>query len=478
MNIQSMFREGRALADAGEDPRNSTAGLPWSKQRNHAHLVQLLTTERIPNKSGFIDAGCKGLHGDIGQGLCSGPCYIAPGMTERGTQGIVGKLRWFHPSFHDTAIFLWLFLIGTGWNLATSLAIDVTDEALWLENHPLDAGTVVLHAFKERADRHVFALSLRKPTWHPYMVLRTIIERTAVMRATVRERLAAARAEYQRHPSDANSAEVTRLAAIACSPWLYHVVNKVGEIGAIQNWASQNLNEIARVVVERHGLAKQHPFLAKMVTTDARDAWIGHAYAVSGHNALIARMAAQHGGGLRTLRHYLRRRRYRAQSEVAIKRVQSAVFDEIACGIGLDPTRIRLLVERGKITPEQERRLLDKRQRTRVGMGCLDPWHPPRKVAPDHVGGEVCRVQRCTGCEHGVVFADSLISLARAQAELIHLKRTIPLTSWLGSSFEEEEHSIALTLEHFDKTLVDSERDAWAELLSNGDVIPHDTYAG
>jgi hypothetical protein len=70
---------------------------------------------------------------------------------------MVGKLRLFHPSHHDTGIFLWLFLIGTGWNLSTALAIDVSEETRWVDDHPHGTNFKVLHAFKDRAVRHQFA---------------------------------------------------------------------------------------------------------------------------------------------------------------------------------------------------------------------------------------------------------------------------------------------------------------------------------
>lgn len=134
------------------------------------------------------------------------------------------------------------------------------------------------------------------------------------------------------------------------------------------------------------------------------------------------------------------------------------------------------MVRNGEITPQQEQRLLDHRHRTRLGMGCLDPTSPPRDVAPEHRPGSPCRVQRCTGCVHGVTFAESLAPLARARAELMHLQRELPFAAWAGSSFEVEMHSIEATLASFEQTAVDRETQAWLHKLRSGEVIAHDTY--
>jgi hypothetical protein len=481
-SIKQMFAEGARLASSGEDPRGTSfreGGSPsgWHKRENHAWLVARLTSEYLISKADFYAESAQGLHkANYDLQRHDGPSYLAPGMTERGSEGFVGKLRWFHPSYHDTAVFLWLFMLGTGWNLSTALGLDVTDDA-WFEDHPHKPEFKVLHAFKGRSQRHVFALSLERPEWHPFSVVRFMIERTAPLRETLRRRLAAAEASHAESASHAGEAEIERLRAAIRSPWLYHVVNKVGDVNALGHRDSAPLNDVARIAAERGGLLEAHPSLAQMATSTARDAWIGYAYQKTGHNVLLAQLAAQHVNA-RTLKHYLKRRRYRTHSEKMVRLVQDAAFTEIEARRPLDPTRLRILVRNGAITPEQERRLLDLRQRTRLGMGCLDPTAPPRDVAPEHRPGALCRVQRCTGCVHGVTFAESLVPLARARAELMHLQREVPFAAWAGSSFETEMQSIEATLASFDQALVEKETGAWLAKLRSGEVIAHDTYPG
>lgn len=282
-SIKLMFAEGERLARLGGDPRGSSFGegariSAWNRRENHAWLVAQLTRECLISKAAFRSAGGRGLNqaNDESQ-KHDGPSYLAPGMTERGSQGFVGKLRWFHPSYHDTAVFLWLFMLGTGWNLSTALGIDVTDDEAWFEDHPHKAEFKVLHAFKGRSHRHVFALSLERPEWHPFSVVRFMVERTAPLRANLRQRLVLEEEANSDRPSNAREAEIERLRSAIRSPWLYHVVNKVGDVNAFGHRDSASLNEVARLSAERGGLLETHPSLARMSTSVARDAWIGYA---------------------------------------------------------------------------------------------------------------------------------------------------------------------------------------------------------
>lgn len=478
--IKAMFCEGSRLAESGNDPRGefgNPGSAAWEQRENHAWLVSHLTQSHLLTKREFIDSGASGLNKSNNPKLQKhmGPEYLAPLMTVRGQQGFVGKLRWFHPSNHDTAVFLWLFLIGTGWNLATALALDVTEDATWVDPHPQKPGTMVLHSFKNRADRHQFAISTATAEWYPYQIVRFMVERTGALRRTLELRAAELRTEVAHSPSPTLQAEIVELEAGMRSPWLYHVVNEVGRVGHFQPEDAGHLNEILRAVVERHGLAQEYPGLLECTTSDMRDAWIGHAYDQSGYNVLIARLAAQHSN-LRTLRHYLNRRRYRSHSEQQVRKLQDAAYAEIQARRPLDPTRLRILLQQGHITEEQGLRLADYRARTRLGMGCLDPYHPPAAIDPAHPEGGLCRVQRCLGCRHGVVFDDSLEPLARAYAGLIFIKRKIGFAAWTGSSLEEEENALYQALSGFNQDRVKSAVDTWLERFRRGDAVVHDVF--
>ena len=477
-DIKRMFREGEALVRAGNDPRGRArvAGTAsWHARENHAWLIEHLNHDRLLTTKEIALLGRRGLSNLTGVPGTqhNGPSYIAPGMTSRGSRGIGGKLRWFHPGYQDTAVFLWLFLLGTGWNLSTALAVDLSVD--WSEPHPQKAGYRIIHAFKRRSGRHQFTVSMERPEWHPYQILMYMQERTATLRRTVQHQLEDLQKRAGPTPSIENTSEIERLKAVCKSPWLYHSIQNICEVHCFDNNDTTHINNIARHTIERHRLGERHPTLKNISTSEARDAWIGHAHASSGGNILITYFAAQHSD-FRNLELYLRRRRYRAQGEQVLQAFQHALFEEINERGVLDPTRLRIRVQEGTISHEQEQRLLDHRKRTRLGMGCLDPTNPPPNVAPRHREGSLCRVQRCTGCQHGFVFAESLEPLARAHAELIFLKRTMPLSSWINSSLHDEEVSIRETLRNFDTAAVDDIVNSWLSKLVAGEIVAHDTY--
>lgn len=475
--IKAMFAEGKRLADIGRDPRGKSGVRGyWEHRANHAWLVRELSAHYIPTKREFRKNGGQGLHkANYPSQMHYGPNYLAPDMDERGREGIVGKLRWFYPSYHDTAVFLWLFLLGTGWNLSTAVTVDISSDDKWFTDHPHKTEFKIMHAYKGRARRHVFALSLGRPEWHPFQIVRFMFEKTRILRETLRRNLIELEVSNSRSPSPALASEIHHLRAAIRSPWLYHSVSKVGYINAIDSDESVGLNSLVRIVADRAGLLDEHPSLKEMSTAIARDAWIGFAYSKSGHNVLLAQLAAQHAD-VATLKHYISRRRYRAHSEAVIRSVQDAVFSEVQAKKAVDATRIRLLVRNGAITNEQEQRLLDVRQRTRLGMGCLDPTDPPREIAPGHPPGAICSVQRCVGCEKGIVFAESMDPLCRAKAELMHLRRELPLASWIGSSFEDEASSLDRTLAQFSPDEVEAAITAWTARIRSGEALVHDTY--
>uniref|UniRef100_Q07NR6 Uncharacterized protein n=1 Tax=Rhodopseudomonas palustris (strain BisA53) TaxID=316055 RepID=Q07NR6_RHOP5 len=472
-NLKRMFREGTNLAEAGGplragmDPANH-----WAQPKNRAWLVRDVTADGLCSKDDL-----KGL--DVYLTLIKipgpGPSYLSPLMGERGEKGWAAAMRWLYPGYQDMAVFLWLFLLTTGWNLSTALSIDVSSTESWCEPHPQNTAFTVIHAWKTRSGRHQFALSLTRPEWHPYQILLYVIDRTKVLRATLQRRLNEMRIEHKKNPSDEGAAKIAELQAKVRCPWLYQLSNKLGEISMFNDSDSNHFGPIAREVANLNGLLDEFPELETVTTTDARDAWIGYAYIQSGFHLLLTQLAAQHKD-LATLRHYLKPVLYRMHSETQVRKLQTALFGELAEGRIIDPTRLRILVANGIITPEQENRLKDLRQRTRLGMGCLNPTAPPREIAPDHKPGSVCRIQRCTGCQHGLVFAESLDPLARFYAELLQIERTIPFVAWAGSSFEDEFSSLEQTLKYFDPADVRDCVDAWTNKFEVGEAKVHDTY--
>jgi len=463
--VKAMFAEGQRLASFGADPRVNGG---WDAVENRAFLTYRLLQDGVPNRAKLALAGAEELL------MGDGPSYLAPTMDPRFGRGLSGALRWFVPGRAEMAVFFWLFMMGTGWNPSTACGVDASDPDGWWQPHPQSDKFAVIHAWKGRSDRHQFTISMTRPEWHPYRILEFVMERTAPLRLQVQNRLADARRRFADDPGVLLEREIADLEKLSRSPWLF-ATRVMGTVSGFVGNNDSFLLELARAVVEKNGLDGDDWRLGGIVAKDARLAWIGHVYVHSGYHQLLTMLAGNHGS-LRTTLHYIRSTRYRAYSEQRIREVQDALFSEIAGGRVVDPSRLRLLVENGHITPEQERRLMDYRQRTSLGMGCLNPVSPPPQVDPDHRQGALCRVQRCTGCPHGIVFPESMSPLARRQAELLHLRRSMPMTAWQGSSLADEYESVEQTLAHFDAGLVQAEIAEWTTRFNEGGLTVHGTY--
>lgn len=472
-DLKRMFREGTELADAGGPLRVGMDPIwHWAQPHNRAWLVRDATEDGLICKNELKKLGA---YWTLINYPDPPPPYLAPLMGERGQKGWAAALRWHYPAYQDMAILLWLFLLMTGWNLSTALSIDVSSPEKWFEPHPQNPAFAIIHSWKPRSGAPQFTVSLIKPEWHPFQILIYVIKITQVLRATVQKRLDQARAAYEQNRTDAGAARIAELEATVRSPWLYQLSNKLGEVSAFDDNDCTHFGPIAREAARRHGFLDTFPELEDVTTSDARDAWIGYAYVESGYHVLLTQLAAQHKN-LSTLRHYLKSVLYRMHSEAEVRKLQAAIFKELGEGRIIDPVRLRILVANGTITEEQEQRLADLRQRTRLGLGCLDPTAPPREIAPDHRPGAICRVQRCTGCENGLVFPESLDLLSRSYVELIQIQRKIPFTAWAGSSFEDELASVEATLRHFDSGEVRERVDGWTEKFESGEAKIHDTY--
>jgi hypothetical protein len=463
-----MLKEGQQLAEQGTDPRFTSGADTLSKKETRAWLVRDLLRAGLPNRDTLIAAGARQIFGQPGAE------YIGPGVDASMSSGLMGHLRWFAPGRSDTTIFMALFLLATGWNVATATAIDVSSSERWLQPHPLSDDFVVIRSFKHRAGQYQFTISQTRAEWHPFRLLQYVIDITAPLRREVLVQLAAARTNHAATPSIELAAEVDRLEKLSRTPWLFLSTKPGGISGHFEGCKARYMTEMVRHVVETSRLAQEYPRLREFTASDARDSWIGHAFVQSGYQFIIALLAAQHISPT-SLQHYIGFGRYRAHSEKKAREFYHVLFSEIEARRPIDPTRLRLLVRNGAITPEQEARLSDYRMRTRLGMGCLDPQSPDRHVAPGHPEGAICRVQRCIGCSKGIVFQDSMPPLAKALAELRHLRRLIPITAWEGS-FADEHEALEQTLEGFDSAAVEVEVDFWTDKLRSGEIQAHGTY--
>ncbi|MGO7586640.1 hypothetical protein ACC665_29385 [Rhizobium ruizarguesonis] len=466
---KAMCLEGEALADAGSDPRGVTGA--WSHEANQAWLVRHLAGNVLLDRHQLQKQNGNKLYDQS----VGGPTYLSPTQSPQAAAGYVGKLRWFHPAKADTATFLWLFMLHTGFNLASALDIDVSDAGpAWWQPSLQHGDHCVIAVFKERAGKWVFRPSKMKPEYHAFGIMNYMIERTSGLRATAMVRLEELEEHNRKHPTNTVAAEIGYLRKAVKSPWLYHSLGRAGKVEIFESSDSGFLNSFVRDVAKSHGLLDDHPYLATLVTTQSRDGMINFTHKRTGEAHLTA-LAAQHPD-TSSLRYYLARSADRKRNFKTVNDLIGYVINDVREREIFDPTRIKIIRMRGEITAEQEARLTDLRQRTRLGMGCRNPLAPPKTIAPHHVAGEVCREQRCTGCEHGVVFPESVMPLAYTLADLHFEKRNYPLASWKGSSLEDEEKSIRETLSLFDPQLVRQHYQQRMDELLSGNVRSFHVY--
>jgi hypothetical protein len=482
-SIISMWKNGAALAARGIDPRPASGGKnhAWEKPENQAYLIYRLTDRYLPSRQEIRKESALPLLQTTSyikaKRNVKGPYCPLPGTKQKTAEGYVAKLRWRFPVRSDLAIFIWIVLIYTGFNLAAVLAIDITKPSTWHVKALQDPDHVLIFVDKDRAGKKVYAPSKVKAEFHAFNIIKLIAEITEPLRETLRRQLILLLDNNRTQYSHSTQREIQKIQEAIRSPWLYVSLrdgDSRGNVRALQQNESSYLNSIIREIAKDANLTDEHPYLATLSTSQARDSMINFTYRHS-RRLSVAKMAAQQSD-YRSLKYYLARRKIKRANFQTVNKVLSHAFDDIRRNDIFDETRIKIALKTGEITPEQERKLRDIRLRTRLGMGCLSPKNPPAEIDPYHKAGSVCRVQRCTGCVHGRVFPESVQPLAAALADIRHLRSVTPLAAWKGSSFEQEEISITETLKQFDPELVKIHfQDRWTK-VKNGEAVHFDVY--
>lgn len=479
--IFAMWKDGAALAKTGNDPRLGI-GSPnggWIRPENHAHLIYRLTETSVPSREEIIGQGLTPLtvtSGSKPRYNVKGPQCPIPGL-KKNTRGYAAKLRWRFPTEADMAIFVWIVLICTGFNLAALLAIDITNPSTWYANSFQDPDHVLLFADKNKVGKKVYSPSKVKAEFHAYNIIKRLVEVTEPLRESLRQQLAPLIVINALNYSHQTQREIQKLEESIRSPWLFITLkSEIGKppVKSLILSDGQQLNSIIRLVAKEANLLKEHPYLASLSTSQARDSMINFTFRHS-RRISVARLAAQHSN-YRSLKYYLARQKIKRANFRTVNEMLTHTFREIRQYEIFDEARIKIALKRGEITLEQERRLRDVRLRSSGGLACKNPTMPPPEIDPYHRSGELCRIQRCTGCINGIVFPESVRPLAYALADLRYLKGKTPLAAWKGSSFEEEEISIVQTLKLFDAQLVKQHFQERTNDLKNGRAVYFDVY--
>ncbi|MGA4196573.1 hypothetical protein ACI2VG_05750 [Ralstonia nicotianae] len=391
----------------------------------------------------------------------------------RNDTSLMESLRGRYPDGTDIRTAFHLCLATTGWNPAVFLALNV--EEPFIEPYPKDSSRYLLRGIKDRAGgTEQVAEGLFKSRGGAGFILRTLIERTAPLREELWRELEECRAQLSRSdPLDpgVQSAAKKRIAALEHglrSPWLYvsHGIHWLTDYNFHGNSFLSNV--IADINCRQPADRKLTPLTA----SDLRDAFAARVYHASGGSVLAVMKALNHRR-LKSTREYLDNTLLREEHRVLYGTFSSALWEEIKVNRRVDPTILAMWSRHGRVTPEHRSRLQTYRQllRSRIGVGCKDPTHPPKHIAPDFKpdGKKPCSVHRCLLClEHAVIFPDSLPGLCKRLAELRYLQRNMSVTAFAQSSFGEEMSNIELALLGFDPATVAEHLGTWERRIADG----------
>ena len=383
--------------------------------------------------------------------------------------GIRELISGLYPTKGVLQDFFHLFLIQTGWNPQTTLDLDISNEAWAVQIGGSESDIYRLSSFKVRAGQWQTTISRGKPTQSPYRLVRDLAERTRPLRNAVSQSILGS----EQAP-----------AVIARSPWLFvrtkqpSLVNALDEGTYDSNSGGHYLRTLCAEINEREiartpAVTSDPAIPMDVRATDFRDVFIGNEFLQSGYNFVIAMLAAGHKR-LRTTRRYLLSRAWRQHSEASVRRLMDHLWGELEVNRICDPAILRALVERGAITAEQRDRWARNKDKTYLGMGCANPTNPPKHIDPTHDGSSICRNQhRCTLCEHGIVFPESLVDLAKRKAEIVSLQEGMSLAAWArATELHSEQLSLEETLKQFPENLVVRQVRHWRDEIKAGRHFP------
>jgi integrase len=399
---------------------------------------------------------------------------------------IPDMLRGRYPDADDIRHAFHLCLATTGWNPSVLLSLDANANVI--ETHPKDASRYILRGYKARSRSEQQTEGLYKSQGSAGAILLTLLKRTASLRFRLREDLVKQEAAYQellrektsKVKLDAQRKVVAKLRIGVSSYWLY-VTSASDRI----HWLDPNEASYSRGSDRADGLSfldgvvaqinRRRPAdrqVAFLKPGDFRDAFAAYAYRTSGGMILYVMKALGHRS-LRSTQVYLDNTLLNDQSLKLYQTFSNTLWTEIKVHKRLDPTLIAKCSRDGEASDEQRQRLGMYRnlRRSRIGVGCKDPAHPPSHIAPNFRadGKAMCHVHRCMLClEHAVIFPDSLPGLTKRLAELRAIRGRMSAVAFIESSFGEELENTELALAAFDAGTIAGLTREWEGRINDG----------
>ncbi|WP_158515224.1 hypothetical protein [Paraburkholderia phytofirmans] len=391
-----------------------------------------------------------------------------------------------YPNAYDIRVAFHLCLASTGWNPSTLLALDV--DTNFIEPHPKDPTRYLMTGYKARSKSEQATEGLRKSRGSAGGIIQELIARTEPLRRQLRKDIEQLRNRYAELATSGAAHEelsairrqLVRLEQGVKSPWIYLTSTRDAIVWLEQNKATHSRglrggrNSFLEDVVEEIN-AKQPADrqLSKLKAGDFRDAFAAYAYRISGGMVLYVMKVLGHKHPT-TTQIYLDNTLLNSESDRLYRSFSNSLWHEIRVHGRVDPTIVAKWSRDGTVTDSERARLSEYRslRRSRIGVGCKDPMHPPKHIAPSFEadGTAMCNVQRCTLClDHAVIFPDSLSGLCKRLAELYQIRSGMSAVAFLESSFGEEINNTEAALKHFDKDLVQASLALWQTRIASGE---------
>ena len=371
-------------------------------------------------------------------------------------------------------------LVNTGWNPATLFSLDALAD--FLRDNEWEPARYLLIGSKARArGKEQIVDGLWKTRYGPGYIIKTLLDRTAPLRAQLQNRLAVERAAYERMLQEGAGAEdltqqlisIQTLEEGCRSVWLY--VDCYGEInwrtqgrsgykldGTLRPYLTVLLNRLNQIRVASGKAAIPH-----VRPKDFRKMFALYVWRISGGNILDV-MAALNHAWLKTTDDYLNQNILNEERDAAILMFLNLLFAQLGDG-RLDLTILAHQLRYGTVTPEMDQRLTEYRSLPRAwpGIACKDPRHPPAEIHGTSLV-PVCSGERCLLCKpNAVILPEALDFVSRRVEELLAYQSAVPITAFQGVPADELANGL-LVLRLFPSEAVENARTRWATAIESG----------
>ncbi|ADL56752.1 hypothetical protein [Gallionella capsiferriformans] len=417
---------------------------------------------------------------ELREGKGKGVFLKSTGMGILKMRNIIFPSRWeVETAFH-------LCLANTGWNPAVLSSLDACNGYEdFLQDHPRDPDSYLLKGTKVRAGgKEQLVKGLWKTKAGPGFIIKTWLERVAPLREQLKTMLVTEKIRYSQMVNEGASADeltcqlnkIQKIEMGCRSVWLY-----VSQRGGIE-WLRPNssvgvrlngkpVTYMAKLIdqINRERAILSEAPISVVAPSDFRDLFALYVWRRTGGNILTLMHTLNHAH-LRTTQGYTENNILNAERDSQARTFLDHLFDELDKG-RVDITILAHLQRHGAVSKEMEQRLTEFRahQRSRMGMACKDPFHPPAGIQPESKKNRMCGSQRCLLCKsHAVILPESMTGIAMRVEELNTMRDVLPVGIWLESRFPEELRNGIDILRLFSPDEVLEARTHWAQAIDNG----------